>query len=640
MARKIWLLSPLLAIAMTAAAQTAPEVEVGYRSLSLSGSSDVYRSQVNEGTGLLLHSFNFATPDSIFGDYLRINATDLGVGPAGALRVESGKSGTYRFSLSYRRADAFSAIPDFANPFLSAGVVPGQQTFNRKRNMFDANLELLHWSKFTPFIGFSWNRYDGPGTSTYHVGEDEFALLQSLHDSDREMRIGTGFELGPVEGTVTQGWRHYRSSETLVLAQGAGNGNNSGPILGDTVNASSLTSSDQSKANTPFTNLYLTGMATARVRLVGDYVHTSADSKGSGNEDITGSLASFDLSRFYNGLNEQDSGNTRNTTWRGGARAEVELTKNLDLLAGWQHESRELSGTALIDTMFLQSITFGGADPRDLEAIINSSNSLDRKEDVGDVALSARSIGPFSFRAGYSLSKQDVTVTPDLSEIVLDNTDGQGGTFERRVHSVDASGSYSQNGFTLGAAWKHSNADEPILRTDFLHQDRVRVRAGWQVTKTFRAGLTAEETKQSSDRPDINYGSKVREYTEDFAVTPNQVLSIRASASRFRSDSSILYRLPQNFTTGDSVQMEKGEAWQGGFSLLFPRVTFDGDLSRYDNSGTLPFLINRQRCRLTFPLHAQYGLALEWAKDKYTEQNLGLVDYQATRYGVFLRYTP
>ena len=153
MARKIWLLSPLLAIAMTAAAQTAPEVEVGYRWLSLSGSSDVYRSQVNEGSGLLFHSFNFATPDSVFGDYFRINATDLGVGPAGALRIESGKSGTYRFSLSYRRADAFSAIPDFANPFLSAGIVPGQQTFNRKRNMFDANFELLRWSKFTPFVG-------------------------------------------------------------------------------------------------------------------------------------------------------------------------------------------------------------------------------------------------------------------------------------------------------------------------------------------------------------------------------------------------------------------------------------------------------------------------------------------------------
>ncbi len=61
----------------------------------------------------------------------------------------------------------------------------GQQTFDRRRNMVDANVELLRWSKFTPFAGVSWNRYDGPGTSTYHVGEDEFLLL-TLHDTDRE----------------------------------------------------------------------------------------------------------------------------------------------------------------------------------------------------------------------------------------------------------------------------------------------------------------------------------------------------------------------------------------------------------------------------------------------------------------------
>jgi hypothetical protein len=641
MARRLWLLTPLLALAVTASAQTSPEVEIGYRWLNFSGSSDVYRSQVNERSGILLHSFTFSTTDNALGDYFRLDATDLGVGPAGALRIESGKSGTYRFSLSYRHADAFSALPDFANPLLSAGVVPGQQTFDRKRNMVDANVELLRWSKFTPFAGVSWNRYDGPGTSTYHVGEDEFLLLQSLRDTDREMRIGTGFDLGPVQGQITQGWRHFRGNESLTLAPGASNGNNSGPVLGQPISVTNLTTNNQSKVDTPFTNVYVTGLATSRVRLVGDYVRFAADSNSSGNEDITGSLASFALSRFYNGLTEDDSGRAHNTTWRGGARAEVALTKGLDLLAGWQHESRELSGSALIDSLFLQSITFGGANPGDVKTILNSSNSLDRKEDDANVALSAHSFGPFSLRAGYSLSKQDVTVTPDLSEIVVASSGGQGGTFQRRVHSVDVDGSYAtKDGFTLGAAFKHSNAGDPILRTDFLRRDRFRVRAAWTSGKVFRAGISAEETKQSSDRSDVNYDAKIREYTEDVSVTPNDVLSLRASASHFRSDSSILYRLPQNFTTGDSIQIERGNASQAGFTLLFPRVTFDGDLSRFDNNGTMPFLINRLRGRLTFPLYRRYGLAAEWARDKYTQPSLAIADYQASRYGVFLRFTP
>jgi hypothetical protein len=641
MARKFWLLTPLLAFAVTAAAQTAPEIEIGYRWLNLSGSSDVYRSQINERSGLLLHTFSLSTADNIFGDYFRLDASDLGVGPAGSLRIESGKSGTYRFTLSYRHADAFSALPDFANPLLSAGVFPSQQTFDRKRNMVDANVELLRWSKFTPFAGVSWNSYSGPGTSTYHVGEDEFLLLQSLHDTDREMRIGTGFDIGPVQGQVTQGWRHFRGSESLTLAPGATNGNNPGAVLGQPITISTLTTNTESKVDTPFTNLYVTGLATSRVRLVGNYVRFAADSNSSGTEDITGSLASFALSRFYNGLNEEDSGRAHNTTWRGGARAEVALTNGLDLLAGWQHESRELSGSALIDSIFLQSITFGGATPGDIKTILNSSNSLDRKEDDANIALSARSFGPFSLRAGYSLSKQDVTVTPDLSEIIVASSGGQGGTFERKVHSVDLDGSYAnKSGFTLGAAFKHSDADGPILRTDFLRRDRFRVRAAWTAGKIFHAGVSAEETKQSSDRSDINYDAKIREYTEDVSVTPNDVLSLRASASHFRSDSNILYRLPQNFTTGESIQIERGNASQAGFTLLFPKVTLDGDLSRFNNDGTLPFLINRLRGRLTFPLYRRYGLAAEWARDKYTQPSLGIADYQATRYGLFLRFTP
>ncbi len=118
-------------------------------------------------------------------------------------------------------------------------------------------------------------------------------------------------------------------------------------------------------------------------------------------------------------------------------------------------------------------------------------------------------------------------------------------------------------------------------------------------------------------------------------MTPNDVSSLRASASHFRSDSNILYRLPQNFTTGESIQIERGNASQAGFTLIFPTVTLDGDLSRFNNDGMLPFL-----GRLTFPLYKRYGLAAEWARDKYAQPSLGIADYQATRYGVFLRLTP
>ncbi|MEA2572043.1 MAG: hypothetical protein QOI24_4044 [Acidobacteriota bacterium] len=630
MANTKWLLIPLLALALTANAQTVvPQIEIGYRWLDLNGNSDVYRSQINERSGLLLRSFTYNTTETPFGDRFRLDATDLGVGPAGSLRLETGRTGSYRLNLHYRRADAFSAIPTFAL---------GQHTIDRQRKALDVDLELLRFSKFTPFIGYSDNRYDGPGTTTYHVGQDEFLLQQSLHDHDREVRIGTRFELGPVQGQLTQGWRRFRGSETLTLAPGGTSGNNIPPVLGHPIEIGNFAGDERTSVRTPFTNLFITGMATSRVRLIGNYVRFAADSSGSSSEDLTGSLASFALSRFFNGLGEQTTARANNTTWRGGARAEVELWKGIDMLVSWQRESRELSGTALVNTLFIQSVTFGGADPSDVQTVLDSSNSLDRKEDAGSITFSARSLGPFSLRAGFSTSKQDVTVTPDLAEIVL--AGNQGGTFNRRVNTFDVDGAFAKAGFTAGAAWKRSNADDPILRTDFLHRDRIRLRAGWQAPKWVRAGVSAQETRQDNDRPDTSYDAKLREYTGEVEVTPLEVLSLRASASRFRSDSNIFFRRPENFTIDESVHIERGSALQGGFSLALPRFTIDGDVSRFTNRGTLPFRINRTAGRATFPIYAKFGMAAEWSRDTYREEAYTAANYEANRYGLFLRFTP
>jgi hypothetical protein len=640
-ARRAWFL-PLFFVALSATAQTIPiDVEIGYRWLDLKGNEDMYRTQVNEDSGLLLRSFNLSTVDfngsTSLIDYFRVDASDLGAGPAGSLRLESGKTGLHRFTLRYRSADAFSALPAFANPVLGSGITPGQHTYDRTRNMVDADFEILRWSVFKPFIGYSWNRYDGPGTTTYHVGQDEFHLRQDLEDTDREIRVGTGFEYGPVYGQITQGWRSFEGNETLTLVPGANGGNNSDPVLGHPISIGDFTRHDKTNVDTPFTSFYVSGQATPRVRLIGDYARFTADSDGTETESLSGSFASFALSRFFNGITETASSRAKNKTWRGGARAEVKLIEGVDLLAGWQRDHRELEGSTLIDTLFLQSITFGGADPRDVRVILDANSSYDQDEDVISAAVSAHALGPFSLRAGISRSSQDVTVRPDLSELVVDSISGQGGTFTRKVNTVDLGGTYSKSSLSFGAAWKHDSADDPILRTDFTDRDRVRLRAAWKAPRFFRAGIMAEEVRQDNNRTDINYDAKTRQYTGDVEVVPITALTLRASASRFRGDSSILYRHPENFTLDTSVHEERGNSVEGGLALALTRFTFDGDLTRFDNKGSLPFKLNRSRARVTFQLRENTGLAAEWTKDEYSERNASYADYDATRYGVYLR---
>lgn len=227
---------PILAIALAAHAQTVPfDLEAGYRWLDLKGSNEMYRSQINERGGLLIRTFTLSTSDfeghTSLTDRVRIDVSDLGSGPAQSFRLEASRAGAYKLRFGYREADAFSALPAFANPLLSQGIVPGQQTFDRTRRMYDIDLEMLTDRLIVPFIGFSSNENRGPGSTTYHIGQDEFRLLQNLNERDREIRAGASFHFASIYGQLTEGWRNFRGNESLTLAPGAGNGNNIDPVL-------------------------------------------------------------------------------------------------------------------------------------------------------------------------------------------------------------------------------------------------------------------------------------------------------------------------------------------------------------------------------------------------------------------------
>lgn len=615
----------LILAALSASAQTAPfDLEIGYRFLNLKGDEGMYRTQIDERDGILLRAFTMNSNTS-FADQIRIDVNDLGTGPAGSLRIAAERASLYRFKLGYRSADLFSATREFAL---------GQHTYNRTRRTVDADLELFPDRNIVPFVGYSFNRFSGPGTTTYHLGQDEFLLGQSLRDTEHEYRVGADFHFTNFYGQVTQGWRRFRGDETLSLLS-PGTGNNLDPILGRDVTASTVSRHDVTSVDTPFTNAYLTGQFADRVKVTGNFVRFNADSSGNENEADTGSFVSFAISRFFAGLNETATSRAKNSTWRGGARAEITLADNVDVFAGFDRDHRELEGSALINTIFLQTLNFGGADPRDVAAALSANSSMDRTEDVVRAGVSARAIGPFAVRAEVRETDVSATVTPDLEEIVVPGA--QGGSFDRRILTFDSTASYARGPLNLSGAWRHDTADANIFRTDFLDRNRYRVRAQYTAPKWVKAGITAEQTKQSNNHPDVAYDAKIRQYSGNVEVAPRTNVAFRASVSRFKTDSNALFRRPETFATDTSIQTENGRAREGGVTFSFKRVGFDAGLSRFTNDGTFPFTLDRANVRATIDLKAKMGLALEWNKDKY-EEPASVGNYDATRYGIYLRW--
>ncbi|HEX7191429.1 MAG TPA: hypothetical protein VF381_07635, partial [Thermoanaerobaculia bacterium] len=99
-----------------------------------------------------------------------------------------------------------------------------------------------------------------------------------------------------------------------------------------------------------------------------------------------------------------------------------------------------------------------------------------------------------------------------------------------------------------------------------------------------------------------------------------------------------LFLRPELLTTATSIHTENGRARELGATFSYKRVAFDTGLSRFTNEGTFPFTLDRASARATIDLKAKTGLALEWNRDKYEEPNPALGNFDANRYGIYLRW--
>lgn len=630
-----WLALPLAFLCATGvSAQITTDLEVGYRFTSISGNEDLYRTQIDEREGFVVRSFSIFTQQNTgVTDYLRIDATDLGTNPSSALRIDTGREDLYRLRFAWRSMDAFSALPAYANPRLAQGVIPGQHTWDRDRSTFDIDLEFFADPRLTPFIGYSQFRNQGPGTTTYTLGGDEFVLGQDLNERESEFRVGTGFRLGSVYGSVTQGWRNMSSNETLTLR---GSGNSSNPILGVNPEATAILREGQFDSDTPFTSAWISGDLSKSTRVIANYAGFTTEGEGSDDETAAGTFVSFGIGRFFNGLQDSIDSQSKDKTWRGGVRVESSLGPKFDAMAGYRVEHRELSGTALIDTLFLNSITFGGADARNFREILEAESAVDRDVDVLEAALSARNLGGFAFRVGASVSDYDFTIDPDHEEIVVEGN--QGGDFSRKVNTIDGQASFSKGLFSFGASARFDDANRAVLRTDYTNRDRVRVRAGFHTPKNmFRLGLIGENTNAENTLEGGRFSSEGRQWTVESEFAPLPALRLRASWSTLDAEVSARIRRPETFVVETWTNDEDGEVLEGGAVLLLAPFSLDVNLSRYENEGTLPFSVDRWRVRSVYDFRTHYGIAAEYSRDQYEEEP-AYGQFDAERYGIFFRY--
>jgi hypothetical protein len=630
----------MLVVPHAQAQSTHFDIELGYQWVDVDGDEDLYRTQINQQSGMVLRGFSLhhidPTGDAKIADNLRIAASGFGGNPAGRFRLWAGLGKVYRFRLFYNEYENFSALPAYANPEIDNGVTPGQHTWDRKRQTVSMELEILPNRVVTPLIGYRRNVIDGPRNTTYRVGQNEFQLSSNLEETEQEIYAGITFKAGDFFGTLIQGWREYEANDSLSLAPGERDGNNRVPILGVDQYVDDFSRSMTSTADTPVTTANLQGKIGDLADVKLSYVRADLEGEASSSEMLSGSLVSYRISRLFQGLDQTVASRTDNPYWRAEGRVNVHLGRSFRLDLGLEENHRSLEGWSLISTLYLDTLNFGGFDPRDVEDLVEANNGYDRDDQIVTARLNVNDLGPIVLWAEAGYRKTDLRLSEDVSQIVTPG--GQQGVLNRTTNLFGAGAALVFDRSRFSVDISNETADDVIVRTDF--DDRLRMRGRIDITpaKWFRILGTLEYIETSNGSSGVGFNATTDHFAVDLNFDPIENLTFRVAWDTYSTDTRVPILIPQTLRPTESIFSEDGTLFEGSLLWRISIVTLDLGYSTFENEGSFEFDMNRAFLRVGVDFNDRWAISADYENNDYSESALDLAHYDADRYGVYLRW--
>jgi hypothetical protein len=167
-------------------------VEAGYRANWISGDQATYDSFINlgEGVRLLDYTVDMRSLDhnGLLFDNLSFSNFGYGGDPNTVSRLRVEKNKLYDFRVLFRRAKIYWDWNLLANPLNPANSTPAVPITNSPhsmdtvRRMEDYDLTLFPQSRFRFRLGYSRNRYTGPGGYTTNLPDDGAGSIAQLNE--------------------------------------------------------------------------------------------------------------------------------------------------------------------------------------------------------------------------------------------------------------------------------------------------------------------------------------------------------------------------------------------------------------------------------------------------------------------------
>src|SRR5579884_183993 len=267
-------------------------LDMGFRWLTgPQGSVATYRSVIDLDQGPRLFGLDFTIKDPKGRLFDRIDARGYAWGdPYNTAHVEAQKSSVYDFNFDYRNIWYFNALPSYANPLAPNGI--NEQSFDVRRHMLDASLDLRPGKRVIPYLDFSHNSEFGHGIATWlQDAANEYAVPVLPRTSTNNYRGGMRFEYNKFHVTF--------EDDEQASSTGLNPGDRGSPILGQNLALTNLQQIYGIRGDSIYSRGLFTATPTSWLSLSGQFLFSQPRIDVNYADFATGNLVLASSLLFY-----------------------------------------------------------------------------------------------------------------------------------------------------------------------------------------------------------------------------------------------------------------------------------------------------------------------------------------------------
>jgi hypothetical protein len=593
-------------------------IDLGYRwGTGVGGSFDTYRSIINLGSGpkFLGADFTLADPKHRWFDTIQVRADSWGDEPSSSVHVEAKKSGEYVFNADYRDFAYFDFLPSYADPLVGTGVVLDEQSFDTRRKIAALSLDIRpgHW--WTPYFAWDHDSSAGTGATVFVSDGNDYPVPNILSDSTELYRAGVRFEKPRFHVTLEEGGTTFRSDQSLYQNPGSTNyGNVSAPILGQTLDLTSLLAAYGIGGSSTYTKALLTANPTTWLDIYGQFLFSQPSSHVNYQQTDAGSLYLQSQVLFYSSEQELITAASQQPHTSGSFGAEFRPQKNIRIVESWLtdrlHDAGSSAGTQTLLNPY-------AALP--LSSLLATTLGSNYNQEAIDIFYQATQ--KLTLRGGYRYEWGDASYAFLPPEGLASSAQEQ---LRQNIGVASATFRPSQK-ISVTGEFEGGSSSGVYFRTSLYNYQKVRAQLHYQPLQSL--SVSADFTLLNNQNPlaGTNYDYSASQESLSFYWSPHgKIFDIQGTYSRSDLKSNISYLEPETLTPQLSTYRDNAHTGSALFDLNWPhskrfapKLAAGG--SFFISSGSQPTSYFQPTAKLWVPLGKHVNWFSEWQYYGYGE---------------------